>query len=282
MARRKGGLTELLEIAAGLPWKVSAALVPISFIVLHVIAIASDHVGPPTDLAGLGPVVIRTYIHTFALILQYIVPFACLIGAGVSFTKRSRSASLFDGVRSEPNADVSALSWRDFEALVGEGFRHRGFTVTERAGAGPDGGVDLSMARGHERFLVQCKQWRARQVGVAVVRELYGVMAAERVAGGYVVTAGSFTKDAKAFAAGRNIELMDGKALEELLREGRSAVLRPLDSMSEIGVTTPKAPVCPKCRSSMVLRTAKRGANVGSPFWGCVQYPKCRQTVGIG
>jgi restriction system protein len=282
MARRKGGLTELLEIAAGLPWKVSAALVPATFIGLHLIAVASDHVAAPPDLAGLGPVVIRTYIHTFALILQYIVPFAFLIGAGVSFAKHSRSGKLFDGVRSDPNADVSALSWRDFEALVGEGFRHRGFAVTERGGGGPDGGVDLALARGHERFLVQCKQWRAQQVGVSVVRELYGVMAAERVAGGYVVTSGSFTKDAKAFAAGRNIELMDGKALDGLLREGRSAALRPVDSMSEIGITTPKAPVCPKCKVSMVLRTAKRGANVGSSFWGCAQYPKCRQTVGIG
>ena len=94
MARRKGGLTELLEIVSALPWKVSAALVPISFIVLHVIAVASDHVAAPTDLAGLGPVVIKTYFHTFALILQYIVPFACLIGAGISFAKRTRSASL--------------------------------------------------------------------------------------------------------------------------------------------------------------------------------------------
>ena len=282
MVRRKGGLTELLEIASALPWKVSAALVPISLVLFHVIAAASDHSAAPTDVAGLGPVVIRAYIHTFALLFQYLVPFAFLIGAGVSFAKRSRSARLLDGVRSDADSDVSALSWRDFESLVGEGFRHRGFDVTERGGAGPDGGVDLSLARGHERFLVQCKQWRAQQVGVSVVRELYGVMAAEHVAGGYVVTSGSFTKDAKAFAAGRNIELMDGKALDGLLREGRSAVLRPADSMSEIGTTIPKPPVCPKCRSSMVLRTAKRGANVGSSFWGCAQYPRCRQTVKIG
>ena len=216
------------------------------------------------------------------MLFQYLVPFAFLIGAGVSFAKRSRSARLLDGVRSDADSDVSALSWRDFESLVGEGFRHRGFDVTERGGAGSDGGVDLSLARGHERFLVQCKQWRAQQVGVSVVRELYGVMAAEHVAGGYVVTSGSFTKDAKAFAAGRNIELMDGKALNGLLRDGKSAVLRPVDSMTEIGVTKPKPPVCPKCKVPMVLRTAKKGANVGSSFWGCAQYPRCRQTVGIG
>jgi restriction system protein len=282
MARRKGGLTELLDIASALPWKVAAALIPISFVFFHVIAAASDHSAAPTDVAGLGPAVIRAYIHTFALLFQYLFPFAFLVGAGVSFAKRSLSARLFDGVRSDPNVDVSGLSWREFESLVGEGFRHRGFAVTERGGAGPDGGVDLSLARGHERFLVQCKQWRAQQVGVSVVRELYGVMAAEHVAGGYVVTSGSFTKDAKAFAAGRNIELLDGKALDGLLRDGNSAVLRPVDSMPEIGVTKPKPPVCPKCKVSMVLRTAKKGANVGGSFWGCAQYPRCRQTVGIG
>jgi hypothetical protein len=57
-------------------------------------------------------------------------------------------------------------------------------------------------------------------------------MAAERVTGGYVVTSGTFTKDAKDFAAERNIELIDGKGLEALLRDGRSvapALIRPID-----------------------------------------------------
>jgi restriction system protein len=164
MARRKGGFTELLEIASALPWKVSAALVPAIFICFHVIAVLFDQTPAPTDVAGMGPAVIRAGIHTFASLLQYIVPCAFLFGAAVSLAKRSRSGKLFEGVRNNPAADVSALSWQDFESLVGEGFRHRGFNVTERGGAGPDGGVDLSMARGHERFLVQCKQWRARQV----------------------------------------------------------------------------------------------------------------------
>lgn len=33
---------------------------------------------------------------------------------------------------------------------------------------------------------------------------------------------------------------------------------------------------CPKCGSSMVLRTAKRGTNAGNQFWGCSAYPECR------
>jgi len=35
-------------------------------------------------------------------------------------------------------------------------------------------------------------------------------------------------------------------------------------------------PACPKCGSSMVLRTAKRGSKIGSQFWGCPNYPRCR------
>jgi len=33
---------------------------------------------------------------------------------------------------------------------------------------------------------------------------------------------------------------------------------------------------CPKCGSAMVLRTSKRGGNVGQKFWGCSAFPKCR------
>lgn len=33
---------------------------------------------------------------------------------------------------------------------------------------------------------------------------------------------------------------------------------------------------CPKCGSSMVLRTAKSGPNAGNKFWGCSAYPRCR------
>lgn len=36
---------------------------------------------------------------------------------------------------------------------------------------------------------------------------------------------------------------------------------------------------CPKCGSSMVIRTAKKGQNVGMKFWGCSNFPKCRTTI---
>ena len=267
-----------MTIASKLPWKVGVGMAVIAFVVLHVIALSSSATPGAANSQALGAGVVRQLVQVVATFLQFIVPAGFLIGATTSFIKQGRSMELIDSVRGPLGRDVSSLSWQEFESLVGEGFRQRGFQVTERGGAGPDGGVDLGLARGHERFLVQCKQWRAQQVGVSVVRELYGVMAAEHVAGGYVVTSGSFTKDAKEFAAGRNIELVDGKGLSALLRDGQSTV-RPIESMPAMPELTLNAPTCPKCQSPMLLRVAKKGAHVGRSFWGCPQYPKCQAIV---
>ena len=80
------------------------------------------------------------------------------------------------------------MTWGQFEKLVGEAFRLQGYSVTETGRGGADGGRDLILSKGGERFLVQCKQWKAFMVPVGVVRELYGVMAAKAAAGGFVVT----------------------------------------------------------------------------------------------
>ena len=43
--------------------------------------------------------------------------------------------------------------------------------------------------------------------------------------------------------------------------------------------TTEPGPDCPKCGRAMVRRTARRGANAGSEFWGCSEFPRCRGIV---
>ena len=37
--------------------------------------------------------------------------------------------------------------------------------------------------------------------------------------------------------------------------------------------------ICPKCGAKLILRTAKKGPNTGSQFYGCSNYPKCKYTV---
>ena len=37
--------------------------------------------------------------------------------------------------------------------------------------------------------------------------------------------------------------------------------------------------ICPKCGGKLVLRTATKGPNAGSKFYGCSNYPKCKFTA---
>jgi len=37
-------------------------------------------------------------------------------------------------------------------------------------------------------------------------------------------------------------------------------------------------PACPLCGKLMALRTARKGRNAGSQFWGCCGYPECKGT----
>ena len=46
-------------------------------------------------------------------------------------------------------------------------------------------------------------------------------------------------------------------------------------------VNAGSAPACPKCGTTMVLRTSKRGDTKGNTFWGCPGYPKCRSLIPI-
>ena len=41
------------------------------------------------------------------------------------------------------------------------------------------------------------------------------------------------------------------------------------------------APQCPKCGVPMILRTASRGEHRGRQFYGCPNYPRCRETVPV-
>lgn len=41
------------------------------------------------------------------------------------------------------------------------------------------------------------------------------------------------------------------------------------------------APLCPKCGIPMVRRVARSGRNAGRPFWGCANYPQCREIAPL-
>jgi len=148
---------------------------------------------------------------------------------------------------------VGDLNWKEFEELVSEVFRRQGYFVLENPAVGADGGVDLRLRKDGKKVYVQCKHWKERQVAVKVVRELYGVMTAKGADEGFVVTYGTFTREARDFARGKPISLIDGNKLMGLIRGGQKD---PIAMSRETAAKT-----CPKCGSELVLRIAKKGAH---------------------
>jgi len=150
---------------------VSAALALLTFILLH--AIAGQDPGVLTSTKDIGPFAAKGYMRALASIGQFVFPVIFIVGAVVGFISKRRRKGLIETVASSDSQDALAeMTWREFESLVEEAFRLRGYSVRRLGWDGPDGGVDLVLDRGAERVLVQCKQWRAYRVGVSVVREL--------------------------------------------------------------------------------------------------------------
>ncbi|MGE4239005.1 restriction endonuclease [Ramlibacter sp.] len=266
--RRNSGAEALLNLVAMLPWWVGLLLAIASYFVLERLSRLTSGVPVQGQLAASIQV---TMLAAFGSIGKVVVPALCVVAAAVSFARRRRRAQLMVDATGGGTHAISTMSWREFEAFVSEVFRERGYSVAENFDGGADGGYDLKMRKNGELALVQCKQWKAFKVGVTVVRELYGVMAASGASEGYVVTSGAFTSDAVAFAEGRNIQLWDGKTLSGLLSQQPEAPMSPPPTVSV-------SPMCPKCGSGMKKRAAKAGANAGKMFWGCSRFPACRGT----
>ena len=173
---------------------------------------------------------------------------------------------------------IRKLSWSHFEELVAEAYRRQGYKVTENDSAGPDGGIDLVIQKNGRRFLVQCKQWRSQKVGVKIIREMFGLVAAEKASGGIVITSGQFTQDARAFARGRALQLVTGEKLAELINTvQKEPVPSPPPSSKNTTKTGQRSlPSCPICHGAMTVRIARKGKYSGQKFWGCEKFPKCK------
>lgn len=278
--RKSSPAEDLLDLISVLPWWGGVALALVSYFVLH--ALAAPVPAAPAQPGQIGQLVSRMLWQSLAYYGQFILPMLCLVGAVISAFKRKQRQTLIANVAASTATDaLDGMTWREFEMLVGEAFRLQGYQVVETGGNGADGGVDLVLRKNNEKFFVQCKQWKAYKVGVEVVRELYGVMAAHGAAGGFVVTSGRFTDAATEFAQGRNLKLVDGPVLMKLIEHAKSA--RPAAEMTRTAVnantvtsTESAAPACPQCTKTMVRRSAKTGKHAGKAFWGCVAYPSCK------
>lgn len=253
VARRKNGL---LDGIAELPWPFGIVLGILAFVFISMVG------GPFVTLAWIALV-------------------GCWIAAGMSYFKGNQRKRLLE---TQTGTDsLARMSWREFEMLVGEAYRRRGYFVEENGGGGKDGGIDLLLHKGGRTEIVQCKQWRNAKIRVSIVREMWGLAAHHNADAVKIVGIGDFTPDAAEFARGKPIELVNGEQLLELIREvqvtqPRARSKTALSPAQSTVTESPSCPQCPKCAGTM---TQRPNGKTHQLFWGCDQYPRCRGTRSI-
>lgn len=123
----------------------------------------------------------------------------------------------------DPNANLAAMPWDDFEHLVRQLFEwefgNKGIEVKVTC-ASRDRGVDAIMfdpdpLKGG-KYVLQAKRYN-RTVDVAAVRDLYGTVVNEGANRGILVTTSSYGPDTYEFAKGKPISLIDGQHLVQML-----------------------------------------------------------------
>lgn len=116
--------------------------------------------------------------------------------------------------------DFHSLDPFEFEHFIGDLFVQMGYfsRVTKKSN---DGGIDifakLQTPTGIDEVIIQCKHKEnpSSTVGVDKVRELFGILSADRkLTKGFLITNGKFTSGVYDFANGKHIELIDGTKLQ--------------------------------------------------------------------
>jgi len=218
-----------------------------------------------------APIVAVFYVPMSWLVL--IIGLAAAVKSWIGQQRRRKLLDAQQGLES-----IAALGWRHFEQLVGEAFRRQGYNVEETGLGCADGGIDLILRKNGRRVLVQCKQWRRRQISVNVVREMYGLLAHHGADEVKIACSGTYTRDAEEFAKDKPIELIGGEELLRMVREVQTTLMQTTRAVGVVEpvlvastLTTPCA--CPKCGKPMVERSNRK---TGQKFWGCSTFPACR------
>lgn len=175
---------------------------------------------------------------------------------------------------------IKSLDWKRFEELCAGYFQAKG-RKAKVTNIGADGGVDVLLYGEHDPKkilgVVQCKAWTQKPVGVKQIRELLGVMTDVGCPLGVYVATSGYTPDARSFAEGKHIKLMDASQLLALIQklplESRTRLLQK----ATVGDYT--TPSCPNCGIKLVSRASRKGNHAGQSFWGCPKFPRCRYTM---
>ena len=106
-----------------------------------------------------------------------------------------------------------------FEDFIADLYQRLGY-VTHRVGASRDSGIDVTAEKNGIIHYIQCKKYISSEVTLRDVHDFYNAMVGNLAHGkGVFITTNIFTTEAKQFAVGKPIELIDGFGVLELIKQ---------------------------------------------------------------
>lgn len=300
--RMRRNKQNLLELLIGAPWWISIVLAILSYVALRWIAPAMLDSGLAGKTLGNLSFQFSTWISLlFVLMAAASGLREILMRRGTSvrsasggtestfgqqYIKSDKETRRVNPLLADAPVDAKPLSWsvdllrelewKRFEAVGAELFRELGFRA-EMLSKGPDGGIDVKLYKDGDvapAAIVQCKSWKARQVGIKPLREFLGVMTHEGVKEGIFLAAFDFTQEAMEFAKANGIDAVDGKHFIQMIGTLSVEAQQQLLRIATEGDY--KTPSCPSCAVKLVRRSSSHGS-----FWGCTNYPRCKFKLNI-
>ena len=168
--------------------------------------------------------------------------------------------------------NYDSMSGEDFEEFCADILRGNGFTDVEVTKATGDHGIDVLAKKDGIKYAIQCKRY-SKPVGNKAVQEAYSGKDIYKADVAVVMSNMDFTAQAIEDAKKLNVELWNRDKIYSLQKAGKMGTNQTSTKEEKL--------VCPKCGGELVLRTARRGENAGSQFYGCSNYPNCKYTRNI-
>ena len=187
-------------------------------------------------------------------------------GSGLAATSRKSELKLTNVAR----ASLSDELLRDYESFL----RQRGLRVWPK-----DSREALAMrsrlAQDRAKDLPQAKSGVVRLTGLLGLSEFVEKAEPELAANAMLCAVNQAAYLLKRQIQSQGREFLEKGGFTEKLYGARKR------SLSDRSDKSDGAPTCRNCGKTMVLRTARKGAKAGQPFWGCSGFPDCKGTMPV-
>lgn len=195
----------VFDFLAQIPWWVSVTLSASFYLMLQYVIPYFENQGALVNEVhvSVGPA------------LAPVIALALLTPLTFSFLKSSRKKKLHD-LRNEIKL-IQEIPWEQLKEQVAEAYGRAGYLIMENDPFTSDPSIDLVMRKSANLYLLQSRYWLNRKLGLREVKNLFSLMHEKQATGVFLLTTGVFSKNARRYAIGRPINLIDGIQLVELL-----------------------------------------------------------------